>query len=150
MGTTRFLKNYTQQGCEQALNEGISVGVVGSVCPVTDKIDTPHRVQEVKEGDRIIGYIIHKLDLSQSDDWGKYFNLIKEKPGQRIPGFPFSVRWPKMYGGKKYQIITVGGEIFEARVDDSREYMSEGLEWNTEEGNKEKQLVAAWKELWQR
>lgn len=153
----RFLQKYTQEGCEQALNEGFSVGVIGNIRPATDKINTPHRVQEIKgklkegkEGNNIIGYNIDKLYLPQSDDWDKYFNLVQEKPGQRISGFPFSLTWPRMYSGKKYQIIMVWGEILEARVDDSREFMSERLEWKTKKGNKEKQSVAAWKELWQR
>jgi hypothetical protein len=149
MGATKFLKEYTQEKCEKALNEGFSVGVLGETRPATDRITIPHRVQEVKEGDKIIGYNIDKLYLSQSDDWDKYFCLIQEKPGQRIPGFPFSVIWPRMYLGKKYQIILVSGEALEAKVDDSRECMSEGLEWKTKEGNKSKQVVAAWKELWQ-
>lgn len=150
MGATRFFKNYTQEACEQALREGFGVGVVGQVCPATDKINIPHRVQEVKVDDKVIGYNIDKLYLPQSDDWDKYFNFIQEKPNQRIPDFPFSVIWPKMYLGKRYQIILVSGEMIEARVDDSREFMSEGLEWKTKEGNKEKQSVAAWKQIWER
>lgn len=150
MGATKFLKNYTQEKCEKALNDGFAVEVLGDIRPLTDKISTPHEVREVKEGNKIIGYNINKIYLSQSDDWDKYFNIIKEKPDQIIPGFPFYLKWPKMYGNKKYQIILVSGRILEARVDDAREFMSEGLEWKTREGNKEKQLVAAWKELWER
>ena len=147
MGATRFLKKYTQKACEQALNEGFSVGVVGLMRPATNKISAPHRVQEVKVGDKIIGYNINKLYLPQSDDWDKYLKLIQDKPGERITGFPFSVRWPKMYGGKKYQIILVSGFLLDAKVDDSREFMSEGLEWGTKEGNKSQSVVVAWKQL---
>ena len=150
MGATVYFENYTQESCQKSLDEGFSVGVFGDIRPETDKINTPHEVLEVKDGDKIIGYNINKLYLPQTEEWDQYFNLIKEKPDQRIPGFPFSLRWPRMYGGKKYQIILVSGEMLEARVDDAREFMSEGLEWKTKEGNKEKQLVAAWKELWQR
>ena len=150
MGTTRFFKEYTQEKCEKALNEGCSVSVLGETRPATDKIVTPHRVQEVKEGDKIIGYNINKLYLPQNDDWDYYFDIVQKSPNQRIAGFPFCVRFPERYSGKKYQIILVSGEILEARVDDSREYMSEGLEWKTKEGNKSQAVVAAWKELWQR
>lgn len=150
MGATRFFKNYTQESCEQALKEGFGVGVPGEVRPDTDKITIPHRVQQVKDGDKIIGYNIDKIYLSQSDNWNHYFDFIQKNPNQDIAGFPFSVRWPKIYTGKKYQIITFWGQILEATVDDSREFMSEGLEWKTKEGNKEKQMVVAWKEVWQR
>jgi len=148
MGATRFLKNYTQEACEKALNEGFSVGFVGETPPSTNKIKTPHEVREVKEGNKIIGYNINKLHLSQSDKWDEFLEFTQEKPNHRISGFPFSVIWPRMYGNKMYQIILVSGIILEAIVDDSREFMSEGLEWKTKEGNKEKALVAAWKELW--
>jgi hypothetical protein len=150
MGATRFLKNYTQEACGQALEEGYGVGVTGDVRPDTDKINIPHRVQEVKEEGKIIGYTIDRVYLPQSDNWDDYFDFIQKHPNQQIAGFPFSVRWPKMYAGKKYQIITFWGEMFEAIVDDSREFMSEGLEWKTREGNKEKQMVVAWKEVWRR
>ncbi|MDP3836967.1 MAG: hypothetical protein Q8Q67_02610 [bacterium] len=150
MGATRHLKNYTQEACTRALGEGFSVGVPGAIRPDTDQITMPHRVQEVKENDQIIGYNIDALYLPQSDEWDRYVEMIKQSPGQRLAGFPFSVIWPRMYSGKKYQIITVAGEMLLATVDDSREFMSEGLEWKTKTGNKSKNVVAAWKEYWQR
>lgn len=150
MGTTIFLKKYTIDDCEAALKKGLGVRILGEVYPDTEKIIIPHRVQEIKDGDKIIGYIIDKIYLLQSDNWDYYFDFIKKNPNQDIAGFPFSVKWPKMYAGKKYQIITFWRQIFEATVDDSREFMSEGLEWKTIEGNKEKQIVVAWKEIWQR
>ncbi|MEI7452505.1 MAG: hypothetical protein WCK37_04905 [Candidatus Falkowbacteria bacterium] len=150
MGATRVLKNYTQEQCEEALIEGFSVGVIGEVRPATDKIKTPHEIQEVKVDGKVIGYNVNKLYLAQSDNWDKYFNIVSENPDQRIVGFPFSVRFPKMYLGKKYSIILVSGVVMEAKVDDAREFMSEGLEWKTIGGNKSSSIVAAWKELWQR
>lgn len=147
MGATRFFKNYTQEACEQALRDGYDVGVIGDVRPATDRITIPHLVQEVGENGKIIGYNITKIYLSQSDNWDKYFSIIKEKPGERIVDPPFSVEWPKRYLGKKYQIILVSGKVLEASVDDSRKFMNEGLEWKTEEGNKNKQVVTAWKQL---
>jgi len=150
MGATRFLKNYTQEACEQALRDGFSVGVPGEIRPDTDQINIPHRIQKVKSGGKIIGYNIDKIYLPQSDNWDDYSDFFHKNPNQQVAGFPFSVRWPKMYAGKKYQIITFWGTILEAVVDDSREFMSEGWEWKTKEGNKEGQVVVAWKEIWQR
>lgn len=85
----------------------------------------------------------------QSENWDEMFALVSEKPETTIPGFPFSVPFPRMYGGQQYDIITAGGRIFRAEVNDSREWMQEGLEWRTlgknRDGNKEKAFVAAWK-----
>lgn len=83
----------------------------------------------------------------QSDNWDHFNGLVQEKPGQRLTGFPFREKFPSVYLGQKYQIILVSGDILEARVDDSREFMSEGLEWKTKEGNKSQSLVAAWRLL---
>lgn len=150
MGDTRVIKPYSQKSCEIALNEGFSVGVVGTKRPKTDEIKTPHEVCEVKVRDKVIGYNINKLRLQQSDDWDKYFDYVNMYPGYRVVGFPFSAKFPKLYSGVKYWIILVNGEVMEAMVDDSREFMSEGLEWKTKEGNKSSSLVAAWKEVWPR
>ncbi|MDD3711762.1 MAG: hypothetical protein PHP37_04135 [Patescibacteria group bacterium] len=150
MGATRFLKNYTQEACEQALREGFGIGVPGETRPDTSQINIPHRVQEVKIEGKIIGYNIDKIYLPQSDNWDDYSDFFHKNPNKQVAGFPFSVRWPNMYAGKKYQIMTFWGTILEAVVDDSREFMSEGLEWKTKEGNKERQFVVAWKEIWQR
>lgn len=146
----RFFEIYTQEACEKALKEGFDVGVPGEARPDTDKITIPHRVQQVKDGGKIIGYNVCKIYLPQSDNWDDYFDFIQKHPNQDIAGFPFSVMWPKMYADKKYQIITFRGQIFEATVDDSREFASEGLGWKTKDGRKEKQMVVAWKEIWQR
>lgn len=149
MGATIFFEKYSQGGCEKALIEGYSVGVKGQIRPATDEIKTPHAVCEVKVDEKVIGYNINKLHLQQSSDWDKHFKYVNEYPGYRIVGFPFSAGFPRMYAGVKYSIILVNGEILEAMVDDSREFMSEGLEWKTREGNKSSSAVAAWKEVWQ-
>jgi hypothetical protein len=87
--------------------------------------------------------------ISKSPNWDEIVLFVEQNPKKQIHGFPFSVPFPKMYGGQEYEIITVSGEKFTARVDDSREFMSEGLEWKTlgknREGNKEQSDVAAWK-----
>lgn len=85
--------------------------------------------------------------IDQSDNWEEISEFIKQHPKVRIPGFPFSLTWPKMYGGQIYEIITVAGEIYTAKVDDSREFSSEGLEWKTIDGNKTQAVVAAWKKI---
>ena len=86
---------------------------------------------------------------TQSANWDIVSTFIEQNPKKRIEGFPFSVPFPEMYGGQEYEIITVSGEIYTARVDASREFMSEGLEWKTignkRDGNKEKSDVAAWR-----
>lgn len=86
----------------------------------------------------------------QSDSWDEISEFTKKNPKVRIPGFPFSLIWPTMYSGQTYEIITVAGEIYTAKVDDSREFMSEGLEWKTigknKDVNKTQAVVAAWKE----
>lgn len=84
---------------------------------------------------------------AQSENWDHFHDLVQKNPGQRLEGFPFGEKFPTVYIGKKYQIILVSGEIMEAKVDDSREFMSEGLEWSTKEGNKRQAVVAAWKLL---
>ncbi|MDB4984433.1 MAG: hypothetical protein JWM20_612 [Patescibacteria group bacterium] len=81
----------------------------------------------------------------RSPDWDSRDQLIIDKPNQRIEGFPFSVPFPKMYGGQTYEIILSSGRKLSATVDDAREFYSEGLEWKTSEGNKEQAFVAAWK-----
>ena len=83
----------------------------------------------------------------KSSKWDKFNLLVEQNPGKRLDGFPFNEKFPAMYLGKKYQIILVSGVILEARVDDSREFMSEGLEWKTAEGNKSSSVVSAWKLL---
>ncbi len=85
-----------------------------------------------------------KMPVTQSSGWDYFYDLVKQNPGKRLSGFPFNEKFPKMYSGKKYQIILVSGIIIDAKVDDSREFMSEGLEWKTLDGNKSQSLVAAW------
>ncbi len=86
---------------------------------------------------------------TQSENWDKMMFQVSNHPNQRIDGFPFSVPFPQAYGGQEYDIISVEGKMFRARVDDAREYMSEGLEWKTlgedRDGNREKAHVAAWR-----
>lgn len=85
----------------------------------------------------------------QSADWDDVLLFIKQNPNKVTDGFPFSVPFPKMYSGQEYEIITAQAKKYIARVDDSREFMSEGLEWKTlgvdRDGNKERSHVAAWK-----
>ncbi len=89
----------------------------------------------------------------KSQNWDEWEKKSKEFYGnkQRIPGFPFDEKWPKFYLGKKYELIDVNGEKYTARVDDSREYMSEGLEWKTigenRQGNLTKYVIVAWREI---
>ncbi len=80
------------------------------------------------------------------DEWkGKYQNY---NGNNRIPGFPFDEGFPKMYGGKEYELIDVNGEKYIARVDDSREFSSEGLEWKVKgNGNKFRSSIVAWCEI---
>lgn len=83
----------------------------------------------------------------KSSNWDHFNDLVQKNPLQRLPGFPFAEKFPTEYIGKKYQIILVSGVIMEAKVDDSRQFMSEGLEWKTADGNKSQSVVAAWKLL---
>lgn len=83
-------------------------------------------------------------EKQQSQSWEKYKDYNSK---ERISGFPFNEGFPKMYGGKIYDLIDVNGERHKARVDDSREFMSEGLEWKIiGRPNIERWCVVAWKE----
>ncbi len=64
------------------------------------------------------------------------------------PGYPYQEGFPRLYGGKTYTIITRAGEHLLARVDASRQYMAEGLQWETVNGrrNVDPYIVIAWKE----
>lgn len=85
--------------------------------------------------------------ISQSPNWKKFNKLIKQNPGKTLDGFPFREKFPTLYAGRRYKIILVSGIYLEAEVDDSQEFMSDGLAWKTVDGNKEKGVVAAWKLL---
>lgn len=89
--------------------------------------------------------------ITQSPNWDEVKEFITQSAGKRINGFPFNIPFPTQYTGKIYEIITVSGELYMAKVDDSNEFMSEGLEWKTigadRDGNKPKAVVAAWKLL---
>jgi hypothetical protein len=66
MGATRFLKVYSQEGVQQALEEGFSVGVIGEIKPETDKVTIPHYIKKIyhKYNDAnsgILGYDIIKI-----------------------------------------------------------------------------------------
>jgi len=61
MGATRFFKEYTQEKCQKALEEGYSVGVPGKEKPPTDKITIPITVKEVIVKGETIGYNINKV-----------------------------------------------------------------------------------------
>lgn len=86
---------------------------------------------------------------SRFRDWLLENETIPESESELCSAFPFRVPFPKMYGNQKYEIITVSGEKFTARVDDAREFSSEGLEWKTlgekRDGNKTKAVVVAWR-----
>lgn len=88
---------------------------------------------------------------SKFRDWMLENEIITESESELCTAFPFRVPFPKMYGSQKYEIITVAGEKFTARVDDSCEFKSEGLEWKTlgenRDGNKTKAVVVAWKHV---
>lgn len=71
----------------------------------------------------------------------------KLRKNERIDGFPFNEPWPRLYSGRKYELILVDGEKTIGTVDDSRECMSEGLEWKTSDGNKEQAMVVAWRRI---
>lgn len=60
-------------------------------------------------------------------------------------GFPFNEGFPTKYRGKHYEIILVSGEVMSATVNDMREWMSEGLEWDTKDGRKSESVVAGWR-----
>ena len=90
------------------------------------------------------------MEKQQSPSWDKY----EPNPGdQGFKNFPYNEGFPKMYSGKQYDLILRSGEKCIARVDDSREFMSEGLEWKilkSDEGirgNVERAVVIAWKEI---
>lgn len=146
MEKTAFLENYNQEECRRLLSYGVPVGVVGKIPPKTDKIDLPHKVRKVENEGKVIGFIIEKFNPPKSDNWDKYFDIVQKNPNKRVPGFPFSARWPSDYAGKKYKIIVVSGKILEATVDNSREDKGE-LYWNTGEGKKMNFSVAAWQEI---
>jgi hypothetical protein len=93
----------------------------------------------------------------QSPNWDKLEkDYVKYTHADRkIPGFPFDEKFPKFYGGQKYQLILSIGEMCKARVDDSKEFYSEGLEWqlleDTDTYNRgqiiDRYNVAAWREI---
>lgn len=90
------------------------------------------------------------MEKQQSASWERLKDKYTNYNGNnRIPGFPFKEGFPKgAYVGKIYELIDVNGELHKARVDDSREFMSEGLEWKTF-GNRNMfgSSIAAWREL---
>jgi len=91
----------------------------------------------------------------QSQHWSECYDFVKKNKGadinekllkgKKMENIPAAMRFPRMYIGREYEIILSWGEILEARVDDSREFMSEGLEWKTKGNvNKESYFVSAW------
>ena len=88
---------------------------------------------------------------TQSANWDEAIKFMEENSRKALDGFPFFAPFPQMYGGQEYEIITMSGEKYTASVDDSREFMSEGLEWKTigkkRDGNKDRYSVVAWKLL---
>lgn len=84
----------------------------------------------------------------QSPEWDHFYDLVQKAPERRLEGFPFVVKFPKFYIGQRYEIILVSGAIEEAKVDDSMQYMSEGLQWKQIGGcNITSHCVAAWKKI---
>lgn len=68
----------------------------------------------------------------QSKDWDKY----KDVHSFIHDCFPFKAGIPSMYGGKTYTIITRDGKHHTgSRIDDSRQYQAEGIEWRTKEAS---------------
>lgn len=66
MGATRFLRVYTQEGVQNALEEGFSVGVIGEIKPKTDQVTISHEVKPVHDPPdnskgKIIGYNINRI-----------------------------------------------------------------------------------------
>jgi len=98
-----------------------------------------------------------ETEKQQSPNWKKYENECEKiyQSKYTIQGFPFDEKFPNMYSGKKYKLILSTGEKCKARVDDSREFMSEGLEWKllsytdkfSQGETLEKSYVVAWKEI---
>jgi hypothetical protein len=88
-------------------------------------------------------------NVTKSSSWDAVLQFTEQNPGKKIEGFLGSVPFPTMYGGQEYEIIAIDGEKYTARVDDAREFMSEGLEWKTlgenRNGNIEKYYIVAWK-----
>jgi len=88
------------------------------------------------------------VGIDSSPEWDYFYDLVQRAPERRLEGFPFKTKFPKLYIGQRYEIILVSGVIEEVRVDDSREYMSEGLEWKQIGGcNITSHCVAAWKKI---
>jgi predicted NAD-dependent protein-ADP-ribosyltransferase YbiA (DUF1768 family) len=89
--------------------------------------------------------------FTQSADWEDALAFIEKNPGEGFHFLSYCGLFPKKYRGQEYEIITIAGEKLTARVDDSRESMSEGLEWQTigknRSGNKNRYIVVAWKLL---
>ncbi len=90
------------------------------------------------------------MKKQQSQNWDKY-NSNPEH--HELKNFPYKEGFPKLYAGKEYNIILLSGERSVSRIDDSREFMSEGLEWKIlssdkgQKGNVNSSLVKAWKEI---
>lgn len=67
-------------------------------------------------------------DLQQSTNW----EIRKSFQGFLEDGFPFDEGFPGFYRGKTFTLITRNGTRHTgATVDDSRQYMFEGVEWRT-------------------
>ena len=66
MGATRFLKEYSQEKVQQALEEGFSIGVVGKKEPETNLVMMPHEIKPAHDppwdcNGEIIGYNINRV-----------------------------------------------------------------------------------------
>jgi len=93
----------------------------------------------------------------QSPNWEKFGNIVYLKGDTSLrQGFPYNQKFPKTYDpiNTRFELLLVSGEKCEAVVDDSREFMSEGLEWKLKtptelhniNNNVERHVVVAWKE----
>jgi len=81
--------------------------------------------------------------LQKSPNWDEQ----ALQTGFRRDGFPFHEGFPSLYVGKVYEIILRDGSVFDALVDPTRQYQSEGLEWRRFDGqNVGSQVVVAWRE----
>ncbi len=84
-------------------------------------------------------------ELQKSPNWD--LRCLTRK--RDMSGFPYNEGFPGgAYVGKYYTLVDVNGELlYNCRVDDSRQYASEGKEWKVpRQGNTQESAVLCWKE----
>lgn len=128
-------------------------GAVDSICK--DDLLGSRGFNEQKFLDLLNASLLKIFTHFQSQHWSECYDFARKNKdkdidekllkGSKIEGIPAYAGFPRMYGGREYEIILRCGEILQARVDDSRELMSEGLEWGVKgDVNKESYFVVAW------